>query len=233
MEDIFASTAVGSLLATLQLAFHDTSEYTCISIDATLKVAMSIKGQASYRASKRLRNEACFGDDEALRRVLTVRGQTGAVLAIQLIKGEDAQEVAGCLEQCLPHSSRLQVLYIMSDSPSVKLLQALQRACPNLKGLALDPIHLAIMYEYGQWRKRTAGSKQLRALLSKVVQHDPSRGALSWGPLVRWTRNRPADSARREVETGDLRVGPYQCLCPARPPKARPFSSRTHPSQLH
>ena len=183
VEDIFASTAVSSLLATLQLTFHDTSEYTCISIDATLKVAMSIKGQASYRASKRRRNEACFGDDEALRRVLTVRGQTGAVLAIQLIKGEDAQEVAGCLEQCLPHSSRLQVLYIMSDSPSVKLLQALQRVCPNLKGLALDPIHLAIVYEYGQWRKRTAGSKHLRTLLSKVVQHDPSRGALSWGPL--------------------------------------------------
>ena len=183
VEDIFSSSAVNSLLATLQLAFHNACEYTCISIDATLKVAMSIKGQASYRASKRVRNEACFGDDEALRRVLTVRGQTGAVLAIQLIKGEDAPEVAGCLEQCLPYSSRLQVFYIMSDSPSVKLLQALQLVCPNLKGLALDPVHLAIVYEYAQWRKRTAGSKQLRALLNKVVQHDPSRGTLSWGPL--------------------------------------------------
>ena len=36
----------------------------------------------------------------------------------------------------------------MSDSPSVKLLTALQPVFPNLKGLALDPVHLAIVYEY-------------------------------------------------------------------------------------
>ena len=183
VEDVFTSTAVRNLLASLQLTFEAASEYTCISIDATLKVAMCIKGQGNYRASAAVRNDACFGDDEALRRVLTVRGQTGAVLAIQLIKGEDANEIGLCLQRSLSTSSRLQVRYVMSDSPSVKLLKALQPVFPNLKGLALDPVHLAIVYEYAQWRKRTPGSKLLRQLLNKVVQHDPQRGMLSWGPL--------------------------------------------------
>eukprot|EP00438_Fugacium_kawagutii_P031302 Skav215324 [mRNA] locus=scaffold1788:60702:61796:+ [translate_table: standard] len=144
---------------------------------------MCIKGQASYRASAAARNQACFGDDEALRRILTVRGQTGAVLAIRLIKGEDAQEVARCLRESLPASSHRQVRYIMSDSPTTKLLEALQQVFPHLQGLALDPVHLAIVYEYAQWRKRTPGSKILRQVLNKVVQHDRQRGGMSWGPM--------------------------------------------------
>ena len=39
-EHFLSSSVVSSLLATLQLAFHNACEYTCISFDATLKVAM-------------------------------------------------------------------------------------------------------------------------------------------------------------------------------------------------
>lgn len=201
VEDIFTSTAVQSMLASLSLTLEAASEYTCISIDATLKVAMCIKGQASYRASAAVRNQACFGDDEAFRRILTVRGQTGAVLAMRLVKGEDAQEVARCLCDSLPSSSHRQVRYVMSDSPSVKLLQALQRVFPHLQGLALDPVHLAIVYEYAQWRKRTPGSKLLRQVLNKVVQHDPQRGGMSWGPL--FGGYEPCPLSRQEAKWRD------------------------------
>ena len=183
VEDVFSLQAVQNLLASIHLTLHSSNEYLCISIDATLKVAMSIKGQASYRSSAAVRNQACFGDDEALRRVLTVRGRTGAVLAMQLIKGEDAIEVASALEHALPAFGRTQVRYVMSDSPTVKLLRALQKVFPNLHGLALDPVHLAIVYEYAQWRKRTPGSKALRQLLAKVSHVDFSKGELSWGCL--------------------------------------------------
>jgi hypothetical protein len=44
-------------------------------------------------------------------------------------------------------------------------------------------VHQAIVYEYAQWRKRSPGSKLLRELLHKVVQHDAEKGMLSWGPL--------------------------------------------------
>ncbi|CAL1144037.1 unnamed protein product [Cladocopium goreaui] len=183
VEDIFMSSAIQSLLTSIDLTLRTSSEYTCISIDATLKVAMSIKGQASYRSSAAIRNEACFGDTEALRRVLTVRGCTRAVLAMQLIKGEEALEVAQALQRSMSTLGCAQVLYVMSDSPSSKLLRALQPVSPNLRGLALDPVHTAIVYEYAQWRRRTPGSKLLRELLNKVVQHDPEKAMASWGCL--------------------------------------------------
>ena len=180
VEDIFMSSAIQSLLTSIDLTLRTSPEYTCISIDATLKVAMSIKGQASYRSSAAVRNEACFGDTEALRRVLTVRGCTRAVLAMQLIKGEEALEVAQALQRSMSTLGCAQVLYVMSDSPSSKLLRALQPVSPNLRGLALDPVHTAIVYEYAQWRRRTPGSKLLRELLNKVVQHDPEKAMASW-----------------------------------------------------
>ena len=73
--------AVQALQASIELTLRSGSEFLCISIDATLKVAMSIKGEASYRSSHSI-------PKQALRRVLTVRGRTGAVLAMQLIKAK-------------------------------------------------------------------------------------------------------------------------------------------------
>ena len=48
-----------------------------MSVDATIRAAMRIRGQASYRASSGVRNSMPFGDDVALRRILTARGRTG------------------------------------------------------------------------------------------------------------------------------------------------------------
>lgn len=73
--------AVQALQASIELTLRSGSEFLCISIDVTLKVAMSIKGEASYRSSRSIPNQA-------LRRVLTVRSRTGAVLAMQLIKAK-------------------------------------------------------------------------------------------------------------------------------------------------
>ena len=65
-----------------------------LSVDATLKVCMTVQGQASYRASAAVRNAACFDDGSSLRRVLTVRGRTGAVVAMVPVPGEDAPNVS-------------------------------------------------------------------------------------------------------------------------------------------
>ena len=71
----------------------------------------------------------------------------------------------------------------MTDSPSLKLLQALRPVFPDLQGIAMDSVHLAIVYEFAQRRKRTPGSKLLRQLLNKVTQDDAERGVLFQGPL--------------------------------------------------
>jgi hypothetical protein len=51
----------------------------------------------------------------------------------------------------------------------------LQEIFPNIQTLALDPIHLAIVYEYATWRKRTDGSCMLRQCMSKFTAFDETR----------------------------------------------------------
>ena len=92
----------------------------CVSADATLKVCMALKGQASYRAKAAVRNSACFGDSEALRRLLTERGRTGAVLALVPIVSEKDEFVANALKHSLSDNARLQIQFICTDCPTKK-----------------------------------------------------------------------------------------------------------------
>ena len=53
-------------------------EFKCISVDATLRCCLPVMGQGYHRASASARSDAAFGDAASLRKVLTVRGRTGA-----------------------------------------------------------------------------------------------------------------------------------------------------------
>ena len=55
---------------------------------------MQIRGQARYRLPRAARNQAPFGDDDALRRALTIRGRTGAPLRIAPIRSESGPDIA-------------------------------------------------------------------------------------------------------------------------------------------
>jgi hypothetical protein len=143
-------------------------EWMYLSVDATVKTCLKLCGQESYRSSKKARNAAPFGDDVALRRLLTVRGRTGAVLLIHPIVGETAHCIVEAFSKHFTSQALAQVRYVASDAPSGRLHTALQQACPSLQCVALDPIHLAIVYEYAQWHKRTVGSRWLRTLLTKA-----------------------------------------------------------------
>ena len=108
---------------------------------------MGVLGQESYRCSKAKRNEAPFDDDTALRRVLTARGSTGAVLAMIAVPSEKAEAVCDALLQNLPAEDLDQVECVASDNASTKLYTQLRRIMPKLQCLCLDPIHLPIVYE--------------------------------------------------------------------------------------
>ena len=153
------------MLATLEQA----DEWLYISVDATLKTCLKLKGQESYRASKRVRNEAPFPDASAWRRLLTVRGRTGAVLLLEPIRTEKSEDIVGSFERNFSNIALSQIRYMATDQPSPKLHDWLKTKATNLICLCLDPIHLAIVYEYAQWNKNTVGSKMLRALLSKIL----------------------------------------------------------------
>ena len=71
-------------------------------MDATIRIARRIKGQADYRLSKVVRENAVFGDDVALRRVLTVRGRTGAVAGLICVRDESGPVMRDALVSHLP-----------------------------------------------------------------------------------------------------------------------------------
>ena len=158
----------------LVFALEEAREYTAISLDGTLKICMRVKGQEQANRSSQVRNSAPFGDDVAHRRVLTVRGRTGAVLAMSPVPSEESDVIAAVLAASLSPEARAQVQYVATDAPSRKLCSELQDVCPSLKGLTLDPVHLAIKYEYASANKRTAGSKTLRLALQRMTRVDTS-----------------------------------------------------------
>ena len=75
-------------------------------MDATVRMAMRIKGQGTYRDPKHVRDSFAVGDSEAKRRILTIRGRTGAVLTMVPIKSEGAEDVRECLSATLPEQVR-------------------------------------------------------------------------------------------------------------------------------
>ena len=183
VEDVLHSPPVCNLKQLMIRTLEQNDEFLAISIDATLKLCMIAQGQASYRAPAEVRNAACFDDAHSLRRILTVRGRTSAVLAMLPVPGEDVSRIVQALDAEFSPRSLQQVKFLSTDCPSSKLFTELKGVCPNLTCLCLDPVHLAIVYEYAQWGKRSPGSKVLRRILNRINQIDEDAAACSWGPF--------------------------------------------------
>ena len=184
-------------------------EWMYISTDATLKTCLKLKGQESYRASSKLPNVVPFPDATAWRRLLTVRGRTGAVLLLEPVRTEKCEDVTDAFERNFSNIALGQIRYVATDQPSPKLHQWLAKRCPNLVCLCLDRIHLAIVYEYAQWNKKTAGSKMLRTLLSKILSVDESGTCNHRGPYFDGSNAKPLNKAEE-----NMRVKLLQCSMP-------------------
>ena len=78
-------------------------------MDATLRCAARVKGQAHYRACAAVRDSAPIADNDAMRRVLTVRGRTSAVLGMWPIRSEAARDIAKCFSENVDESVLTQV----------------------------------------------------------------------------------------------------------------------------
>ena len=147
VEDIFGSPRLAEIMNRMTSFFTQSREYEYISIDATIKCCVSVLGQESWRANVVVRNQAPFDDMSAYRRVLTVRGRTGAVLGMFPVATEKAEEIAMALGSNLPSQGLRQVMSVAADNATGKLYTALRRVMPNLQCLSLDPLHLAMVYE--------------------------------------------------------------------------------------
>jgi len=114
--------------------------------------------------------------------VLTVMGTTSVPLLTLLVRDESASVVAAALRDALSESQRSLVTSVTTDWPTHAHVVALSAVLPNLRVLALDPVHAAFKYEDTFGRRRTPGSRALRGMLRKFWQYDPSQTASAWGP---------------------------------------------------
>jgi len=167
VEDIFGSDVVAAKSDLIMKMYFDNQELAAISVDGTFRCCLSIAGQSSFRAPKEERERAAFGDAEALRRVLTVRGRTGAVIDMRAVRSEASSDIAEALTAGIPMKYRNQVLHYKCDNPTSELFSQLQKVFPKLQSMSLDCIHLPIVYESAMWKKRSAGSIVLRQIMAK------------------------------------------------------------------
>ena len=72
LEDLFTSPRVIQDVNNMLAACLARSEFLHLTVDATIRCARRVKGQADYRASKAKRESALFGDKDAFRRIVCV-----------------------------------------------------------------------------------------------------------------------------------------------------------------
>jgi hypothetical protein len=180
-EDVFFAPPILKMLTQLLEQCFRFDEFMYLQMDCTVRVAFNIRGQASYRASKEVRNSAAIKDDEALRRVLAVRGRTGAVVHLDLVASEESSKLVGALVSSMNEAHRRQTVIIATDNPSFKLYQDLLLVFVNLIFLLLDPIHLIIVYKQCFYNKVTSGMVVLRVMMNKFNKVDRSKQHTYWG----------------------------------------------------
>ena len=121
MEDVAFSDAFELKLSEMTSCLEGNDEWHYISMDATMKICLKVMGQESYRAPKDRREAAPFPDEIAFRRVLTVRGRSGAVLLLHPLQGEASEQVVAGLRENFTDTQLKQVRHVAYDSPSEKL----------------------------------------------------------------------------------------------------------------
>ncbi|CAE8584402.1 unnamed protein product [Polarella glacialis] len=184
VEDIVMSPGVETLRLKLLDELESHTEYTAISVDATLRCCMPVMGQSNHRNAVLRLSDSAFDDADSLRRVLSIKGRTGAVVALLPIVSEKAECVAQAIADNLTKKAKEQVKYFFCDNPSPKLCSALSDILPIFEGMCLDPVHLPITYEYSTWSA------------SSCATHGAFAAILAGGSVVTWgDSERGADSS--------------------------------------
>jgi len=229
VADVFSAPVVSKLKASYMNRVFKDGEFQVVSIDGNMKCCTPLMGQASWRASAAVRAEAAFPDELSKRKVLTMRGRSSCVLAVQPIQEERAVLVAAAFRENFKKHWLHSIEYVVCDDPSQKLQKELVQACPHLKCLCLDPVHLAITYEYATWGKRTEGSRLLRTVMAKFTKHSDSYTPDNWGPIFSDEAPRPLTHSeqliRAKIQDGSMSQARATAVVASMGPNS-PFHSR-------
>ena len=89
--DIFGSPHMQGRMAGLLTSLHNRGELQCIALDGHVKVCLAIMGQLRPSEAAKRPSSAAYPDRNHMRKILTVRGISGAVLALWPILEEEAE----------------------------------------------------------------------------------------------------------------------------------------------
>ena len=183
LEDLVQSPPFYEYQASLLNQCAEHEEFRYLSVDATFKINLKIIGQANFHSSQSARENAAIPESSAAYRTLTCRGRTGAAVLLEVVRSEKASVVAETFANSLPQAHREQVLHVASDAPSAEMVRVLKETLPNLRSVALDAMHIVMIYQQNMNNKKTEGSRWLAVLMDKFRKRDTVRSAASWGPF--------------------------------------------------
>ena len=145
----------------------DHGELEHIALDGLFRPCRSIVGQADYQETAKARQKAPVGDEAAVRRIVSVRGRTGAVVCCMGTRSEAADEIALQLREHLPAACLRQVRTVATDNPGPELLSQLRVVMPSLEFLVMDLVHICFLFESAQGRHKTRAGQVLRTIQCK------------------------------------------------------------------
>ena len=73
--------------------------------------------------------------------------------------------------------------HVASDTPSMEMFRVFKQVLPQLESIALDAMHIIMVYQQNMSNKKTHGSRWLAVIMDKFRKRDPARTAASWGPF--------------------------------------------------
>ncbi|CAE7654443.1 CPK2 [Symbiodinium sp. KB8] len=164
LEDLMYSEPFQQYRRALLDECREHDEFRYIRIGATFKINLKVIGQASFHSSQSARENAVIPQNEAGYRTLTCRSRTGA--AVRVVRSEKAAVVADTLANLLTANQMFQVL---------------SKVLPHLTSIAVDAMHIVMVYHQNMNNKKTHGSRWPALIMDKFRKRDPVRTAASWG----------------------------------------------------
>ena len=120
IEDIFFSPRINLWFESMLKECQSHGEFKSLSIDGTAKVCLKLLGQAHPLKPLTVRREQALPESDALHKVISIRGRTGALVALQAAYGEGSDDVAAALAGVLSDDQLSQVIHVAVDRANKK-----------------------------------------------------------------------------------------------------------------
>ena len=165
--DIFFSKRMDLHFDNLLGKCLSNGEYTHLTVDSTVKPTLPLLGQAGHNRMKKKKLSQAVPYVEQLHAVHIVRGSRGSVLLVEPMFSENIEATAIVYMGKFSTTMRDSVRYLCADKTNIFLQAMMRQVFRNLRGCALDPMHLAFALEAASWGKKTDISTYVRKIIAK------------------------------------------------------------------